>query len=92
MTRSTNPNGDETMTTPTYYAAIDASSPQCGAVFGVGTSPEAALADCDPESVGLTVVPCSARAFAEVSDNGGHPHHPLCVSGQIVQVDEEIEQ
>lgn len=67
--------------TTTYYAAIDSTDPLSGAVYGVGASPEAALADAERlEKGAYDLVSITPAAYEYVMDRGGAPSRELSVS------------
>jgi hypothetical protein len=92
------------MTTTTHYAAIDATN-LTGCIYGVGTTPAAALAEAlrggdpcvsheerDPShrpEDHFQTVPCTADAARYVETYGGAPSSDLSVSRRGVSLREE---
>jgi hypothetical protein len=83
----------------TYYAAIDRADPAV-AVYGIGTSPAAALANAESEgqvergqdpASQFRVVPCSVAAYVYVTHHGGAPNRELDVSSRGVTLASEEE-
>lgn len=68
----------------THYAAIDATEPVTGGVYGIGTTPEAAEADALRQTRGAdgayAIVSCTPAAARYVDEYGGAPDHDLSVS------------
>jgi len=66
------------------YAAIDAGNIS-GAVYGLGLTPEAAIADALSQNEGTyTSVPCTISAYQYVVDHGGAPSPELTVTRDSV--------
>lgn len=82
-------------TTTTMFAAIDEGS-ITGAVYGIGRTPDEALADArqwsgSDEGV-YSVVPCSESAYAIIQRMGGEPNRAIAVSSMGVMTRAEAEQ
>lgn len=74
------------------FAAIDATN-LTGAVYGVGATPEAALADAVAQGADgtLETVPCTEAAAAYVRAHGGAPSGGLAFSSSGVTLATEVE-
>jgi hypothetical protein len=79
------------MATTTHYAAIDATDPVSGAVYGVGETETGAARDAGAEGAPLRIVSCTPAAAAHVRQNGGAPDPRLTVTGRGVCLRSEEE-
>ena len=74
------------MTTTTHFAAIDSSN-ITGAVYGIGTSPEAALRDARRGAEGFySTVAITPAAYRYVQEIGGAPSRELLVTARGVSL------
>lgn len=81
----------ETSSRP-FFAAVDRGNTS-GAVYGVGSTPEEAIADAARAARGgeFRAVPCSATAAAYVQEHGGAPDAKLTVTARGVWLRSEGE-